>query len=46
MGYQKHLLGEALEDFDPSLSEGENMRKNGFFRVYDCGCLMFEKTSV
>lgn len=34
---QKHKLKELLENFDPSVSEGENMKSAGFHRVYDCG---------
>jgi len=43
--YQKHLLSNTLESFDSSISEGENMKANGFYRIYDCGCLVFEKES-
>lgn len=35
--YQKHKLSDKLENFNPELSEIENMRANGFFRQYDCG---------
>lgn len=37
MGWQKHKLQEKLLNFDPKLSEWENMKNNGFDRVWDCG---------
>lgn len=39
--YQKHKLGTLLESFDPNLSEWENMRQNGYDRVWDCGTDVF-----
>lgn len=36
-GFQKHMLASKLKVFDPELSEVENMKANGFWRVYDCG---------
>ncbi len=39
---QKHKLGVLLgDDFNPSLSEKENMEVNGYFKVNDCGNLVF-----
>lgn len=35
--FQKHKLAEVLEEFDPSLTEWENMRTNGYDRIWDCG---------
>lgn len=35
--YQKHKLDKVLENFDPELSEYENMIANGFLRIWDCG---------
>jgi very-short-patch-repair endonuclease len=40
--FAKQLLSKKLENFDPSLSEKENMEKNGFRRIYDCGSLKYE----
>ena len=35
---QKHRLKELLGDhFDPEKSEGENMRRLGWFKIWDCG---------
>ncbi len=40
---QKHKLPKLLGDgFDPVLSEQENMLKNGYKMIYDCGNLIFE----
>lgn len=39
--YQKHKLKDLLESFDPSKTESENMRLNGYFKVFDCGNLIF-----
>ena len=42
--FQKHKLKNLLEKFDESKSEVENMKDNGYHRIYDCGNLVFEKT--
>jgi len=39
--FQKHLLPEKLEIFDPSLTESENMALNNYHRIWDCGNLVF-----
>jgi hypothetical protein len=36
-GWQKHKLANKLLSFDPALSEWENMKMNGFDRIWDCG---------
>jgi len=41
--YQKHKLSKLLENFDPSKTESENMSANGYYRVWDCGNLVFVK---
>lgn len=41
-GFQKHKLESKLQTFDPNLSEWENMKNNGYDRVWDCGNLVFE----
>ena len=38
MNFQKHLLQKKLTIFDPTLSEWENMKTNGYDRIWDCGC--------
>lgn len=39
---QKHKLPQLLgENFNPELSESENMQQAGFERIYDCGNLVF-----
>ena len=40
--YQKHKLSKLLPDFDENLSEADNMFKNGYRRIYDCGNLIYE----
>ena len=41
---QKHKLKKILGDkFDQKLSENENMSLNGFFKIFDCGNLIFVK---
>lgn len=35
--YQKHKLSNMLSNFDPSLSEWQNMVNNGYDRIWDCG---------
>ena len=35
--YMKHKLSNLLEVFDESLTEVENMKNNGFNRIWDCG---------
>lgn len=41
---QKHKLKSILgEKFNNKLSESENMLKNGFLKIYDCGNLIFSK---
>jgi hypothetical protein len=35
--YQKHKLSKIFEDFDPGLSEWQNMIRNGYDRYWDCG---------
>lgn len=40
---QKHKLATLLgDDYDPSMTEGENMAKRGFYKIYDCGNLKME----
>lgn len=37
VSYQKHKLCDKLDIFDPKLTEWDNMRANGYDRVWDCG---------
>lgn len=41
MGFQKHLLPEKLETYDPELTAWENMQANGYERIFDCGSWKF-----
>jgi hypothetical protein len=37
VAYQKHKLEKKLEHFDSNLTEWENMKANGYDRIWDCG---------
>lgn len=39
--YQKHKLSRTLRYFQNTLSEEENMKVNGFYRLYDAGTLTY-----
>lgn len=39
--FQKHKLKYKLEDFDPDLTEAENMFNNGYRRMWDAGHYKF-----
>ena len=42
IGYQKHKLHSLLDVYDTSLTEWENMKHNGFDRIWDVGNMVFE----
>lgn len=35
--FQKHKLSKLVENFNPLLTEWENMKNNGYDRIWDCG---------
>jgi len=37
ISWQKHKLKKKLKTFDPILSAWENMKNNGYDRIWDCG---------
>lgn len=39
--YRKDMLKNSLINYDPSLTEYQNMTNHGFYRVWDCGTLKF-----
>lgn len=41
--FQKHKLPETLDSFDINKTEWENMKDNGWNRIWDCGNMVFEK---
>ena len=41
-GFAKHTLPKRLASFDSTLSEWENMKNNGWDRIWDCGNLKYE----
>ena len=43
VNFQKHKLKTKLNVFDILLSEYENMKANGYNRIFDCGNLVYEK---
>ena len=43
--FQKHKLDTVLESFDPNVSEWKNMENHKFFRIFDCGNLVYKLTS-
>lgn len=45
MNFQKGKLAKRLETFDPSLSELENMLRNGYVRYWDCGSAEYRWSS-
>ncbi len=44
--YQKHKLEKLLPIFDPNLTEWENMKNNGYDRIWDCGNDVWEWNSI
>lgn len=40
---QKHKISKFLKKFDQSKSEKQNMFDNGYFRIFDCGNLVYLK---
>ena len=38
---QKHKLKNLLQNFDPSLSESENMSRNNYHKIWDAGQLVY-----
>jgi very-short-patch-repair endonuclease len=40
-GFQKGVLHKKLPIFDASITEWENMKNNGFDRIWDCGNLKY-----
>lgn len=43
-GFRKSVLSKRLETFDENKTEWENMKDNGFDRIWDCGSMVFVKT--
>jgi hypothetical protein len=41
-GFAKHTLVKRLASFDPNLTEWENMKNNGWDRIWDCGSIKYE----
>jgi len=43
--FRKNVLDKKLEIFDPEKSEWENMKNNGWDRIWDCGNIKFIYTA-
>jgi len=41
--FRKSELSKKLDDYDPKITERENMLRNGWHRIWDCGNMVFEK---
>ena len=39
--FRKNVLDEKLDSFDAGLTEWENMQRNGYDRIWDCGHLKY-----
>jgi hypothetical protein len=46
MSFQKHKLPKLLKIYDEKLSEWENMKNNGYDRIWDCGNSRFIYTNL
>ena len=42
-GFRHKNLGRKLAHYDPTLTEWQNMKNNGWDRIWDCGLIKFEK---
>lgn len=41
--FRKSQLEKKLENYDPNKTEWENMTRNGWHKIWDCGNMVFEK---
>lgn len=41
INFQKNKLPNLLQNFDPELTEWENMKNNGYDRIWNCGNLVY-----
>jgi hypothetical protein len=41
LALQKHKLGNILQSFDPALTADENLSRNQYEKIWDCGHLVF-----
>ena len=42
--FMKHRLNDILDIFDENKSEEQNMKDNDYYRIYDCGNVVYTKT--
>lgn len=43
--YRKDILKNTLANYDPTLTEYQNMENHGMWRIWDCGTLKFSVTN-
>jgi len=41
--FRKNILSTKLKIYDPNKTEWENMKDNGYDRIWDCGSIVYEK---
>jgi hypothetical protein len=41
--FAKHTLIKKLPNYDSNLTEIENMKRNGYSQIYDCGHILYER---
>lgn len=41
--FRKNILFEKLDNFDPKLTENDNMKNNNYSRIWDCGNYVYKK---
>lgn len=46
MGFQKKHLGSKLIEYNPELTEWQNMQMNGYDRIWDCGTAVFSNADI
>jgi hypothetical protein len=44
--FRKNNLNKKLSNFNPHISEWENMKNNGYDRIWDCGNILYEWNKI
>ena len=44
--FRKNILSTVIKNFNPELSETQNMINNNYLRFYDCGAIIFKKNKI
>jgi hypothetical protein len=45
-GFRHKFLPQVLEHYDPTLSENENCKANGYHKIYNCGLIRYKLINV